>query len=93
MNDDNFNPDSFNAQMAKILQILENQNVLMRLKNDRDREDFKSVMEKQDATNGRVTGLEKREQYSLGKIAGVSTAVSLGVMFLGLIIKAIFGGH
>lgn len=84
-----FNPNSYDAQLARVLEILHAQNMAAAVKNERDREDFKKIMEKQDTTNGRVLGLEKREQYNKGKVAGIAVACSTGISIISYLINQV----
>lgn len=78
-----FNPNSFDAQFATVLTKLEAMAKEQCEKREEDKAAFKAIMDKQDKTNGRVTGLEKREQYNLGKVAGIAVAISILVSIAG----------
>lgn len=80
----NFNPNSFDAQVATILQKLEDMRGQQAEKREEDKVAFTQIMNKQDYTNGRVTGLETREQYAKGKVAGIALAVSGIVTLIGI---------
>lgn len=78
-----YNPNSSDAQFAKLFQVLEDMKEQQKQKGVSDTNAFDLIMSKQDKTNGRVTGLEKREQFIKGKVVGISAAISVVGTVLG----------
>jgi hypothetical protein len=77
-----YNPNSFDAQFAKIFQMLESQNKRHQEKWDEDERRHTDIIVRLDKTNGRVLGLEKREEYAKGKIAGIALVCGGGISIL-----------
>lgn len=82
-----FNPNSFDAQFATVLSKLDNMSKQHEKKDEEDKVAYALIMSKQDKTNGRVTGLEQREQFQKGKIAGIALVVSLLGTFAGILLS------
>lgn len=81
-----YNPNSSDAQFAKLFQVLEDMKTQAAKKESTDTDAYALIMAKQDKTNGRVSGLETREQYAKGKVAGIALVVSVigtvaGILF------------
>lgn len=72
-----FNPNSSDSQFAKLFQILEDMKREQARKDASDTIAYNLIMAKQDKTNGRVLGLESREQFLRGKVVGISAAISV----------------
>ena len=67
-----FNPFSFDSQLATIIETLRQQNLTLENNHEDNQKAQASILAEQKITNGRVRALEGRWKYITGIAAGIS---------------------